>query len=122
MESAAVYADEVWPRISVKMVRASLARKQRRDSTGMIRMSFADDLEVDLELIRVPQRGAAQWATRIRCPNDECQRPSSVVGHHPSVGWGCRYCKVWYYRSARQRQDSNSIDKEIEHEREHFVS
>jgi hypothetical protein len=99
----AIYADELRPRVSIRMARATLAAQRRTPRTSTLQVMFGKHSTVELELIVCPGHGAVRTRTSIKCPAVACARPATMIGYHPRAGWGCRRCQKWQYRSRAQR-------------------
>lgn len=102
----AVYSDEV-QRVSLTMVRASLAMSRRRSDSGSVRLRLGHEQDLVLELVTAPWKGVADRATLLRCPR--CGRAARVVGYHVLTGWGCRVCGRWRYRSEAQIKATRTV-------------
>ena len=98
-----IYADEI-PRISVSMVKSTLALGQQRND---------EHVEVHVAggsvRLRVAQRdghGVVPYVSGLECPR--CGTVARVLGRDPrSARWACRACVGWRSRSRARRGRRN---------------
>jgi hypothetical protein len=97
---SALYTDQVQPRISVAMVRATLGRRRGASYDEVFLVDRKEAVRVTL--VQVAGSGALETRTVFSCPR--CAEAARVLGYYFSVGWGCRRCMRWRSRSAAQRR------------------